>query len=68
MRVNDFLWLAVTDDALELPIYIEESAAKLAKKCGVPTQKVIKHANNKTKSQDGITYRKVSRYEPLFED
>lgn len=36
-----FLWLAVTPDEFEFPIYIEDSASKLANKLGITTSTVI---------------------------
>lgn len=35
-RKSNCLWLAVTPDIYEFPIYIEESARELAEKLGIP--------------------------------
>ena len=36
-----FLWLAVTPDKYEFPIYIEDSSSKLAEKLGITASTVI---------------------------
>lgn len=46
---NKKLYLYVTDDRYELPIFVEDSAAELAKKLGISTNTVyssISHEKN----------------------
>lgn len=46
--MKQYLWLAVTPDKYEFPIYIEDSCTKLANKLGITTSTVI-HAVSKNK-------------------
>lgn len=39
--MGKYLWLAVTSDKYEFPIYIEDSSCKLAKVLGINSSSVI---------------------------
>lgn len=39
--MSKYLWLAVTPDKYEFPIYIEDSSCKLAKVLGINSSSVI---------------------------
>ena len=39
---NNFLWLAVTNDYLELPVFIENSSLKLSWKLGISVNHLFK--------------------------
>ena len=46
-----FLWLAVTADEYELPIFVEDTAEKLAKKCGLTTGAIFRSISRNSKNQ-----------------
>ena len=53
--MSKFLWLAVTADEFEFPIFVEDSARKLAEKLGT-------HPNNvASSSSKGTSGRKTGR-------
>lgn len=56
-----YLWLAVTPDKFEFPIYIEDSCTKLANKLGITATTVITAV---TRNKPGTTAgRKIIRVE-----
>lgn len=59
--MKQYLWLAVTSDKYEFPIYIEDSATKLANKLGITPSTVISSVTrNKSGKYSG---RKIIKME-----
>lgn len=59
--MKKYLWLAVTPDKYEFPIYIEDSCTKLAKKLGIDPCTVV---TSITKNEPGtISGRKIVKVE-----
>ena len=59
--MRKYLWLAVTADKYEFPIYIEDSSSKLAKILGIDASTVVKAVS---KNHSGkITGRKIVKVE-----
>lgn len=59
--MRKYLWLAVTADKYEFPIYIEDSSSKLAKILGIDASTVVKAVR---KNHSGkITGRKIVKVE-----
>ena len=44
-RKKKYLWMAVTNDEFEFPVFFETSNARLAKKCGISTAQVARLSN-----------------------
>lgn len=59
--MKKYLWLAVTPDKYEFPIYIEDSSTKLAKRLGISASTVI---TSTSKNNNGRrTGRKIVKVE-----
>lgn len=59
--MSKYLWLAVTPDKYEFPVYIEDSSCKLAKILGINSSTVVKAVK---KNYDGKTAgRKIVKVE-----
>lgn len=62
-----YLWLAVTPDKYELPLCVEETSGKLAKRLGIKPDSVISAAHkNRSGKTTGRKIVKV-KYEELEE-
>lgn len=55
----NYIWMAVTADKLELPIFIEESAALLGEKIGITAQSVYAHVRYGCKKCKGQNMKLV---------
>ena len=56
-----YLWLAVTADKYEFPIYIEDSCTKLANKLGISSCTIV---NSVTQNSSGLySGRKIVKVE-----
>ena len=57
---SKYLWLAVTADEYEFPLYIADTAKELAERYGVNTTTVITYTTRKHSGrQNGYKYLKV---------
>lgn len=62
--MNKYLWLAVTADQYELPIYIEDTAKELAKKLNIHTCNVISEASTgRVRKRTGVRILKINYYD-----
>lgn len=62
-RGTDYIWMFVTDDQYEFPIYIEESITDLAQKIGASEDAIrsaVCHAERKGRKSQ---YRRVKKYD-----
>ena len=60
-RGTDYIWMYVTDDAFEFPIYIEESITDLAQRLGkteLAIRSAVCHAEKKGRKSQ---YRRVKK-------
>lgn len=53
------LWLKVTSDEYELPLIVEDSVEKLAKKCGVSVNSIYSLMSRARRNLCSAPYRKV---------